>query len=285
MRVTIVGILTDHRGHVLLRQINRSTLAPVRQALPANMTPGDALAAAFRQQTGLIVLPVRPTGVYADDQTGELTICYRCTMRGGALKPPEGQPAAGFFDARPLPRGLNRADRRPLEDALGHAGGSARLARLPAGPAARLRGLLGRVDYAGPAPDWAVTARLVVDAGEVGVLWTRPGATGRWRLPSLAVGAGNAPWEAVAALLAALGITAESALPDLRLIELTAGSPSLDFVFVARPAAALPPSAGTPDLILAPLNAALAAEGFEADDVALAGEAMANNATVVRVAP
>jgi len=59
----------------------------------------------------------------------------------------------------------------------------------------------------------------------------------------------------------------------------------LDFVFVARPAAALTPSEGTPDLRLAPLNAALAAEGFEADDVALAGEALANNATVVRVTP
>lgn len=281
MRVTVAGFLTDHKSRVLLRQIDRATLAPVHRELTVGTSPVAALAAAFREETGLVVLPVRPTGVYADSAAGALTICYRCTLRGGDLKPPAGHPMAGFFDARPLPRGLNAADRQSLDDALHHAGGPVRLARRPAGAGARLQRLLSRPESADPAVGWSAIARLIVDAGEAGILWAQTGAGGLWRLPATPVSAGEAPWEAAAALLSRLKVT-QGAAPALRLIEIAVDRPALDFVFAVGPATPITPAQVAGDLTLARPGGADAA--FDAADSALAREVLVEEATTIRLA-
>lgn len=237
MRVTIAGYLTDHRSRVLLQQTDERSLAPVRLALSPGLNPAEALTAAFRRATGLIVMPVRLVGVYYTGGADELALCYRCTLRGGNLEPPEGQPAAGFFDTRPLPDGLDRAQARQLDEALRHAGGPATTARLD-GRAAQLwrraRPLpRGSADEA----DWTATARLVWVAGGA-IAWARPDGTGPWRLPAAPVATGQAPWEAAARQRDALGLAGPV---SLRLIMPDATQAALSFVFVGRsPGAARP---------------------------------------------
>ena len=229
MRVTIAGYLTDHKSRVLLRQPGAAELAPVVASLETGRLPAETLARAFREATGLVVLPVRLVGLYfVARDGGELTLSYRCTLRGGELGPMEGQPPAGFFDTHPLPRGLADAHRRQLADALGHAGGPAVMAQT-GGLRARLR----RGAPGGPAADWTATARLVVVGGDGRVVWTGGGAGGRWRLPAAAAGKSEAPWAAAARLLRQLGLPQPAGDPSPRLIVSSTDPSALDFVFVA----------------------------------------------------
>ncbi len=228
MRVTLAGYLSDHKGRVLLRQMSARSLEPVTCRLKPGEEPAATLASAFRAATGLIVLPIRLVGAYyAGD---ELTLTYRCTLRGGELATPTGQPPAGFFDAQPPPRGLDAAHARQLDDARHHDGGPARLARTAEGLAARLgRGPARERSVSGV--DWAATAQLIAVAGDR-VLWTRADAAGPWRLPARAVAAGDAPWQTAGALPRALGL-GHAVTPSLRLIVIAADRPALSFVFLA----------------------------------------------------
>ena len=122
MRITVSGILTDYQGRPLLQQSGPRTLEPVHRPLSPDDLAPVMLARAFREDTALIVLPVRLTGLYYDGrESGALTFCYRCTMRGGDLSVPEGRPPAGFFEL-PLPRALApRAS--PIKARMGHVFG------------------------------------------------------------------------------------------------------------------------------------------------------------------
>jgi len=229
MRVTLAGYLSDHKGRVLLQRPSARSLEPVTCPLKLGEEPTTTLVSAFRAATGLFVLPIRLVGVYAA-RGDALTLTYRCTLRGGELATPAGQPPAGFFDTPPRPRGLSAAYARQLDDALHHDGGPARLALTAEGLAARLgRGPARERSESGV--EWAATIRLIaVASGRV--LWTRADANGPWRLPARAGAAGDAPWQTAGALPRALGL-GHAVTPSLRLIVMAADRPALSFVFLA----------------------------------------------------
>ncbi len=194
MRVTIAGFLIDQTGRVLLRQTDRGDLAPVTCSLERGELPAEALARAFRETTGLYVLPVRLVGLYL---TGShtLTLTYRCALRGGELQPLPGQPPAGFFDTASLPRGLDDAHRRQLDNALRHAGGPPTTVHLSATWGERLHRLArgGQPDETGR--EWEIAVKLVVNCGHGQVVWQRANTGQPWRLPSDRSHPGEAPWE------------------------------------------------------------------------------------------
>jgi len=234
MRVTAAGFLTDHKSRVLLQQIDAATLMPIRCSLEPGVLPADTLARAFREQTGLYVMPVRLTGLYYDGRNDEVSFCFRCTMRGGDLAIPEGQPPAGFFDGQPLPRGLAAAYRWPADDALHHEGGPACLLSIEESWGARLgRRLSRRTRAAPPALEWAVTVAVVasVAVGFGGaVAWVRARPDEPWRLPAGRVAPGEAPWQTLRRLLSPLLRWYEGS-EDLSGVYLAAGRPALTLVF------------------------------------------------------
>lgn len=272
MRVTIAGFLTDQTGRVLLQQSEARGLMPVARSLAPGESPAETLARAFRESTGLYVMPVRLVGLYLSGGN-TLTLAFRCALRGGELQPPEGQPPAGFFDIQPLPRGLSAAHRRQLDDALHHAGGPAVMARLGGGLAARWRGER-RVGAAGPAADWTVTARLIVDGGHGQVAWARDTTDEPWRLPAAAVAPGEAPWETAERLRRTLQLDRNGNRSVPRLITLAVDRPALTVVFTAGLYDAPVPRGMSEKVGFAAPNRV--DERFDAADRALAAEVLAS---------
>lgn len=228
MEVGICAIVSDFRGRLLLQRPTADSLRPPTGPLEAGRLPTDAVAQLVRAQTGLIVWPVRLTGLYY--RAGALTFCWRCTMRGGDLPPPEGQPPAGFFDSAPLPAGLPAAWRRRVDEALHHTGGPPIL-RAEADPAARLVRLLGRAPAVTP---WVITVAVWAEVEPGRGLWQRGAADERLRLPR-ATTPDEAPWVTAARLLHTLAPGAQWAAPRLALARLAADRPALTLVFAATP--------------------------------------------------
>lgn len=227
MEVGICAVLSDFRGRVLLQRVDATTLRPPYGPLEAGRGPSDALADLVRAQTGLIVWPVRPTGLYY--RAGALTYCWRCTMRGGDLPAPEGQLQAGFFDSTPLPAGLPSPWRQRVDEALRHAGGPPVL-RAEAAPAARLGRLLGRAALT-PA-SWEVMVAVWAEVEPGRGLW-QPGAGG-WRLPR-SKATDEAPWTTATRLLRTLAPAAQWDAPRLALAQIADDRPAMTLVFAAAP--------------------------------------------------
>jgi hypothetical protein len=198
MQMMVSGILSDFRGRVFLRQLDAMTLGPIHGPLEIGTPPAVTLDRLFRRQTGLIVMPVRLTGLYFDRGVagGRLTFSFRCTMRGGDLAIPAGESPAGFFDCPPLPTGLSTRFRRQVDDALHHAGGSPALADEAGGAVARLGRLLGR-GTAEELDAWHVSVRLAVSGdGDNGVEWAVIGPDASQ--PATAADPAQPPWESAA---------------------------------------------------------------------------------------
>jgi len=231
MRVTIAGFLTDYKSRVLLQQPEPGRLSPVAASLETGVEPSETLAQAFRAATGLVVWPVRLVGMYFVARDAELTLSYRCTLRGGELQPPD-QSSASYFDTHPLPRGLSATQRRQLDDALRHGGGPAIMAR----PAGGLLDSLRRPKrgQSNDVTDWTVTVRLIVSGGHGQVAWTRGAAAEPWRLPTAAVGPNEAPWETAERLRQRLRLNQNGNHGVPRLITVAADRPALTVVVVAE---------------------------------------------------
>lgn len=199
MRLSVAGILTDYRGRVLLRQTGAKALAPVRRAAEQGILPAETLARAFREETGLIVLPVRLVGLSYDAgrPEGKLTFWFRCTMRGGDLLVPPGGRPVGFFDP-PLPAALRAVDRQQIERALRHAGGSPAMAQTPTGLGGQLGRLLGRREVEDSVEEWRVQVAALVGAADAPVEWAlvAPGTA-----DSLPADPDRPPWATAGRLL------------------------------------------------------------------------------------
>lgn len=235
MQILVNGILTDYEGRVLLEQCAARELAPVQRPLSPGLTPTATLDRAFRESTGLIVLPVRLTGLHYDGGIpgGELSFSFRCTMRGGDLLVPDGGRPAGFFDCPPLPDALSPKFRRQLDAALHHPGGPPALTREGPGLGRGLARLFGRREPAAGPDDWSVAVRVVGRGPDGRVAWTRGGPDALWGLPAAAPSPGEAPWETAKRLLRPAGTTSPGE-PSLVLVELAARQPALVLVFDAR---------------------------------------------------
>ncbi len=234
MRLISSGILTDYKGRVFLQQSGETTLIPIHQPLEPGNLPTHTLDHAFRADTSLIVMPVRLTGLYYDgsEPVGELTFCFRCTMRGGDLKVPAGGQPAGFFDW-PLPSGgLSPKHRRMVDDAIHHAGGPPVLAEVRAGLSAKLGRLFGRLPIDSDAISWHVAVRWVDDTSIDGIEWAVMEADeGRANLATPA-DPSRPPWQTAARLLERGH--SRTRPPRVRLVgvELAPQRPALTLLFV-----------------------------------------------------
>lgn len=282
MRLTVSGVLSDHLGRVLLRQIDSRHLQPIIRELNPGESPDEALAVAFRADTGLIVLPVRLTGIYLTrvGKDAELALAFRCTMRGGDLQSSPGQVGAGFFDSNPLPRALSGLDRERVEEALSHAGGSAVWKMQNA--ARTLTGGRGhRTAVKNPASSWNVRVRVAIfdEQGRLGLVTSqskedRP-------LPGDTLQDGEAPWDTAQRLLRNVG-GHDAVLVGLTGVYTAANSAELAIVFGAYAAE----TANVTALTFAPLpdvSTALSTEEavMTADALSVLERARQTRATVI----
>lgn len=234
MNITLTALLFDQFGRVLLTEDPATgTLVPPAAPLPPGAPPLDALAAALRDQTGLIALPVRLSGLYA--RPDGLTLAFRAIQRGGAIRrvddAEDGRPVAGFFDAIPAPEPLGPAARQQLDDALHHTGGPPVAAPAAAGLLGRLQRALAPGSTAGAGP-WTAAATLVVTDGEGRVAWW--GDETAYRLPETAIAVGELPGAAAARLARLVGLGSE---PVLRTVLVAAEQPVVYFVYALTAAA------------------------------------------------
>lgn len=195
MRIIISGILTDFKGRIFLQQDSPTSLAPVHRHLAIGTVPADLLDQAFRQETSLIVMPVRMTGLFYDAGVsgGELTFSFRCTMRGGDLVVPDAGRPAGFFDCPPLPEGLSPKFRQQAENALHHPGGPPHL-ETTGGISQRLGRLFGRGKSADEGEQWRVSTRMIDEPAGHGVEFVV--ASLDEKSTSTPIPAGESPWAA-----------------------------------------------------------------------------------------
>ena len=251
MKLIVNGVLTDFLGRILLQRKSERDLTPVSRAPEIDALPAGSLARAFREETGLIVLPVRLTGLYYDghEPGGRLTFTYRCLMRGGDLQIEPGRLPAGFFDGTPLPAGLSGHHRHQIHQAIHHDGGPPHLERENGGLGLRLSRLLGGAgETSSEGPSWKVGINLVTVDGQGRMLGMRAGTGEHWRLPATIPAPGEAPWESAARLLGEVK-SGEKVDPScLKLIEAAAGHPEITFVFAALPEEqpGLPKTNGSP---------------------------------------
>ena len=235
MRVIGSGILTDHKGRVFLQQSGESTLRPVHRPLEPGNLPTHVLDRAFREDTSLIVMPVRLTGLYYDGRVtgGELTFCFRCTMRGGDLKIPDGGQPAGFFDWPLQSGGLSPKYGRMVDDALHHAGGPPLLEEAKGGLGATLGRLFGRQPVERDAEPWAVAVRLVGQTSADAVEWAVVEADEENANLAAPADPARPPWETAARLLAQGGSAGGGSAVRLARVEIASARPALTLGFAA----------------------------------------------------
>ncbi len=233
------AILIDHFGRVLLsHDPQTNTIVMPSAPLPVGVLPTDTLAQSIRDATGLITLPIRLTGVYAN--ANGLTLAFRTIQRGGAIREEDGRPVAGFFEVIPTPEPILPAHRQQLEDALHHTGGPPIFAPEATTLTGRLTRAWNRTSPPIAEPAWTVRATVIIQ-GKEGVAWRKQSNEPDYSLPSAAVATGQLP-DAVAAQLTS-GLAGRDVTPRLTGLYLHADQPMLEFAFaVPADAAAAPPT-------------------------------------------
>jgi ADP-ribose pyrophosphatase YjhB (NUDIX family) len=211
MKIATNGIITNEAGQVLLIQRDDSrTFAPPGGSVDVGELPTDNIAREVREETGLIVLPVRLVGVYfyPAKPEGMLNFVFRCLQRGGEITTSEESPQVDFFWPKPLPQPMLNLHQERLERGLTHAGGppywgnhrkmlrfrlmSYWLKWVVYPRMNRQRVQNGGPDYV-PPPQWQVTAVTLIKNENGEVLWLKNGKS--WQLPSGMSHKLEAPWD------------------------------------------------------------------------------------------
>ncbi len=249
MRIGTNGIVVNEFGQVLLIQRDDSrTFAPPGGALEADELPTDGVTREVREETGLIVLPVRLVGMYfwPHKPEGFLAFVFRCLQRGGELKTSAESLQVGFYPPNSLPNRMAASHFERVMDGLKHQGGPPRWGVHPLTWQTRLgrfllnhvvyrwkdvsRRFRGESPYQSP-PSYQTAAFVVLQnpAGEVvwvkqGEQWTLPGGDGQTMEP---------PWEtAVRHTTRLTGYT--PTLTNLTGVYLHKGQQCMTFVFTAN---------------------------------------------------
>lgn len=213
MNVGTNGIVVDQHGNVLLIKRNDTrTYAPPGGGVDAGELPSDAAVRELREETGLIVLPVRLAALtYLPlAPNGYLGFTFRCLLRGGDLTPSEESPVVGFVKPHPLPRRMSSFHRERVEKTLHHVGERPLFFQHSVSSfnkASRLvlrhvvyrwldvkRKLQGRPPYQ-PPPTWQIYTYLLRQNEAGDYLWHRPHAQAAWQLPGGLTMGLAAPWE------------------------------------------------------------------------------------------
>lgn len=213
MNVGTNGIVVDQHGNVLLIKRNDTrTYAPPGGSVDAGELPSEAAIREVREETGLIVLPVRLAALTFLPMApeGYLGFSFRCLLRGGDIETSEESPVVGFFKTTPLPRRMSHFHRERVAQTIKHAEERPLFFKHSVSTfnkAARFvlrhviyrwmdvkRKLQGHPPYQ-PPPAWQVHTYLLLQNEEGAYLWQRPDEQSSWQLPGGKTAELQAPWE------------------------------------------------------------------------------------------
>jgi ADP-ribose pyrophosphatase YjhB (NUDIX family) len=252
MKIGTNGIVTNEAGQVLLIQRDDSrTFAPPGGTIDIGELLTDNVAREVREETGLIVMPVRLVGIYfsAAKPEGMLVFVFRCIQRGGEIATSEESLQVDYFWPKPLPQPMLTLHEERLERGLSHAGGPPfwgihrqtlrfRLMSFWLRWWVYPRMNRARERAGGPAfvppPQWQVTAVTLIRNKKGQILWLTN--DDKWRLPG---GIGKnleAPWE-TAVRLAQNQINQPIQLSNLSGVYVHPKEPALTMTFIANPPA------------------------------------------------
>ncbi|WP_420645238.1 NUDIX domain-containing protein [Candidatus Leptofilum sp.] len=213
MNVGTNGIVVDQHGNVLLIKRNDTrTYAPPGGGVDTGEFLPDAAVREVREETGLIVLPVRLAALtfLPLPPEGYLGFTFRCLLRGGEITQSEESPVVGFFKTNPLPsrmssfhrervaKALNHAEERPLffQHSVSTFHKAARFVlRNVIYRAMDIKRKLQRLPPYQPPPTWKVHTQLLVANEDGAYLWHRPDDQSPWQLPGGQTAGLTAPWE------------------------------------------------------------------------------------------
>ncbi|HFE67549.1 MAG TPA: NUDIX domain-containing protein [Chloroflexi bacterium] len=217
MLIATNGILISQKGDVLLIQRNDTrTFAPPGGSLEAGELPTDGVAREVREETGLIVMPVRLAALsfLPIKPQPYFAFSFRCLMRGGEIQPSPESPHVGFYPYDNLPRPMAPMHRRRIETAVTHTGGPIvwqtdklnwydRLGHFVLNNVVYRYYAWQRQRGKGPAyqppPAWQITVHTVTQNPQGEVLWLDEGS-GQWRLPGGPADDATPPWETAVSL-------------------------------------------------------------------------------------
>lgn len=208
------GIVFNEYTQVLLMQRDDTrTWALPGGMLDAGELPTDGVAREVREETGIIVMPVRLVGLYHVKNQGKgatLLFAFRCIQRGGKIQTSHESPQVGWFPTRPLPTFMLQLHRQRIIDAFHHQGGAPVLAYQQFTWLHRIAFFIirnvyyrykdwrrvrrGEAPYRQP-PGWETAVSVVLHNQKGHVLWLQPPGQQEWRLPGGPVIANEAPWE------------------------------------------------------------------------------------------
>jgi ADP-ribose pyrophosphatase YjhB (NUDIX family) len=269
MKLSTNGIVINEYGQVLMIQRDDTrTLAPPGGGIEAGELPTDNTAREIREETGLIAMPVRLTGLYFWPFTADmpmLNFTFRCIQRGGQMQTSAESLRVGFFGVNPLPRSLINIHRERVLQAWQHQGGPPIWKRQKLS----LWGRLGKRLITGlvypwknwqrrrrgepafvPAPPWRVAAYVVMRNEQDQVVWVRQ-PDGQWSLPGGPCGKNEAPWEtAVAQTQQQTGLTLQ--LEDLAGVYVTENEADMALLFTAVTATVNQPQTATETAVFTP---------------------------------
>lgn len=248
MKIGTNGIVTNEAGQVLLIQRDDSrTFAPPGGSVETGELPIDNIAREVREETGLIVMPVRLVGVYfaPAKPAGMLNFVFRCIQRGGEIATSPESPQVDFFWPRQLPQPMLAFHQERLENGLTHAGGpphwnnhrqtlrfrlmSYWLKWVVYPRMDRRRTRNGKPAFV-PAPQWQVTA-VTITKNDIGqVLWLQDGDS--WRLPGGVGRPLESPWD-TAVRLTRQQINQPIQLTNLACVVSHPAEPKMTLVFTA----------------------------------------------------
>ncbi len=271
MRIATNGIVFNEYTKVLLMQRDDTrTWAIPGGMLNAGELPTEGVAREVREETGILVMPVRLVGVYHLtnlERGSSLLFAFRCIQRGGEIETSHESPQVGWFPTRPLPGFMLDMHRQRILDAFAHQGGPPILARQRLTLLHRLgfffirhfyyrykdwrRLQRGEPPYQEP-PGWQTAVTIILRNEAEEVLWLKEAGQAAFRLPGGDVPEKEAPWETAVAIIArTLGLS--SKITHLSGVYAREGQNHLTLTFTARATGGfLHPPTGTEYAYFAP---------------------------------
>lgn len=248
MIISANGIVINEYGDVLLVQRDDTrTLAPPGGACEIDEIPKHAAAREVREETGLLVYPIRLVGLYflPAQPNPFLFLCYRCIPRGGKLSNSAETPQADFFKTTPQPGPMLAFHEKQIRDAFKHTGGPPYwmdhqvdlkmraglflLNRVIYPWLGFRRSRLGLPEYV-PPPLWQVRATLLLRNSKGEFLLLEDKNTDSWKLPSSTLSSTEPPWTKANQFIQTY-LDNNAVLENLSGIYLSQGKSEMEFVF------------------------------------------------------
>lgn len=264
MRIATNGIIFNEYTQVLLMQRDDTrTWAIPGGLLDAGELPTEGVAREVREETGILVMPVRLIGLYHLsnlERGSSLLFAFRCIQRGGEIQTSHESPQVGWFPTRPLPTFMLDMHRQRLLDAFAHQGGPPILARQRLTLLHRLgfffirqfyyrykdwrRARRGEPVYQTP-PGWQTAVSVVLHNQNGQVLWLKQAGQALYCLPGEDVPETEAPWETAVRMMArSTGLNSE--ITHLSGVYVKETQNHLTLTFIARASGGPPqPATGT----------------------------------------